>query len=175
MIGFSILRLFTAGAAITVLLGTSIRAESQGEPFPGYDALCGYPLVIASTPSVAVAHVDRSGRPVIILDPVLEVESERHRRMFLIAHECAHHRLGHSVKREQRKRKLLPKLVRDHELSADCWAAETLAQAGENRAVRVMEDRFFRAGLYSPGGGYPAGVQRASIIRECARTGRLKK
>jgi hypothetical protein len=35
-----------------------------------------------------------------------------------------------------------------------------------------MMDRFFKSGLYSPGGGYPSGLQRSTIIRECARIGR---
>lgn len=173
MPGFLILKMFTVSAIISAFFGTNVFAQADDEPFLGYNELCGYPLITASTRTVAQAKIDQGGRPVIILDPILQEKSEQYRRVFLIAHECAHHRFGHSLKREQRKRSLLPKLVRDHELSADCWAAETLARAGNDRAVRVMEDRFFRAGLYSPGSGYPAGVQRASIIRECARIGRL--
>lgn len=172
MFGFSTLRLWMTCALIGAGLGTGAAFETENEPFPGYDTLCGFPLITASTPSVAQAHIDRNGQPVIILDPTLQETAEQYRRVFLIAHECAHHRMGHAVKREQRKRRLLPKLVRDHELSADCWAAETLARVGKDRTLRVMEDRFFRGGLYSPGGGYPAGVQRATIIRECARIGR---
>ena len=34
-----------------------------------------------------------------------------------------------------------------------------------------MADRFFKAGLYSPGGGYPAGVQRSTIVMHCAEKG----
>lgn len=142
------------------------------EPFPGYKALCGIPIVVRATPSVSLATLNRSGQPVIQIDPVLERKSERLRRTFLIAHECAHHRMGHVSDAERRKRAMSRRVVRDHEMSADCWAAETLARAGDDRAVRIMMDRFYRAGLYSPGGGYPAGIQRATIIRDCAAAGR---
>ncbi len=150
-----------------------VWAEPVAEPFPGYTELCGYPLITASTARVALAKLNRAGQPIIVLDPVLEQPAERHRRVFLIAHECAHHLMGHVQAQALRERTRSRRVVRDHELSADCWAAEVLAKAGLDRSVRVMEDRFFRSGLYSPGGGYPAGVQRATIIRECALVGRM--
>ena len=160
---------------LAVLLAAApvpVEAGKGDEPFPGYDSLCGYPLVMSSTASVAQARLGRDGQPVIVLDPQLSGPDESHRRVFLIAHECAHHRMGHVAEAERRKRTRSRRVVRDHELSADCWAAETLAQARMDRTLRVIEDRFFRGGLYSPGGGYPAGIQRASIIRACAESGR---
>lgn len=165
-------KILYVGLVYCAVLTFSVRAEPFEEPFPGYARLCGYPLLTSSTPSVALAKLNRAGDPVIVLDPVLDQPTESHRRLFLIAHECAHHKMGHVHAPELRKRILSRRVVRDHELSADCWAAEVLAQAGLDRSVKVMEDRFYRAGLYSPGGGYPAGVQRATIIRECARIGR---
>ena len=161
-----------AFAALLAAAPVPAAAGQGDEPFPGYDSVCGYPLIEAATASIAQARSGDGGQPVIVLDPVLSGSDEAHRRAFMIAHECAHHRLGHVAEAERRKRTQSRGVVRDHELSADCWAAETLARARMDRTIRVMQDRFFRAGRYSPGGGYPAGIQRASIIRTCAESGR---
>ena len=162
--------------AVVAILGSGVglgsRPARANEAFPGYNALCGFPLLVASTPTVSLAAKNRAGQPVIVLDPILETNEEAHRRTFLIAHECAHHRMGHVSRPSRRKRASSRQVVRDHEMSADCWAAETLARAGMDRVVRIMADRFFRAGFYSPGGGYPSGLQRSTIIRECALIGR---
>jgi hypothetical protein len=157
---------------VFLLFAHAAGSETVREPFPRYEELCGYPLIAASTPHVATARQNSAGEAVIVLDPILDLQTEKHRRVFMIAHECAHHRLGHVDVAERRKRRSSPNVVQDHELSADCWAAETLARIGLTDTLRIMESRFYRAGLYSPGGGYPAGVQRATIISECARSGR---
>ena len=174
MIGSPKIKSWVPALMMGALLALPALAETAEEHFPGYARLCGYPLVVASTASVAQARLNKAGEPVIVLDPVLSEPEQSHRRIFMIAHECAHHRLSHVTKLQRRKRRQSRRIVRDHELSADCWAAETLAEARMDRTLEVMEDRFFRAGLYSPGGGYPAGVQRASIIRACAESGRTR-
>lgn len=149
--------------------------EAAGEPFSGYNELCGYKMVTDNTVHVSLATVDPSGTPLIVLDPRLDAPWEKHRRVFLIAHECAHHRLGHVTPDNLALRSVSRGAVRDQEMSADCWAAEQLAQIGEDRTVQVMMDRFFKSGFYSPGGGYPSGLQRSTIIRECADIGRSKR
>jgi len=161
----------TAGLLIGALLSVQ-HAPAQDAHFPGYDDLCGYPVIIGSTPSVSEARRTRDGRPIIILDRILTRPAEARRRMFLIAHECAHHVMGHVSVVARRERAASHKVVRDQEMSADCWAAETLARAGLDPVIQTIADRFYRAGLYSPGGGYPSGVQRSTIIRECAAIGR---
>lgn len=168
--------------AAVVLLGiaqsgaTEIVPASKpgpaGEPFSGYDDLCGFPVVTDRTAHISLATVDPSGAPLIVLDPRLDAPGEEYRRTFLIAHECAHHRLGHVTKDSFALRSVSRRAVRDQEMSADCWAAEQLARVGEDRTVRIMMDRFFKSGFYSPGGGYPSGLQRSTIIRECAEIGR---
>ena len=155
-----------AGAVLTI---SPARAE---QPFPGYAEACGYPIRYISTPNVALAAIDAQGRPYIALDPSLGARAERARMQFLVAHECAHLRMGHADPKSRRERLRSTKVVRDQEMSADCWAAELLARLGLDRPVQLMEQRFYRAGLYSPGGGYPAGIQRSTIIRQCADTGR---
>ena len=161
--------------AVLVLSGLGSVRATAAEAWPGYAAACGFPLLVASTPTVAQATRNRAGQPVIILDPVLQRQTERDRRLFMIAHECAHHRMGHVSVASRRQRKMSRAVVRDQEMSADCWAAETLARAGLDRTVRIMADRFFRSGFYSPGGGYPSGLQRSTIIRECALIGRQSR
>lgn len=147
-------------------------ADAGEEVFPGYATECGYPIVHAPTPNVSLAVIDETGRSVIVLDPRLSEATEAERRRFLIAHECAHHRMGHAGIASRQARMRSAKVIRDQELSADCWAAETLARKGFETTIRIMADRFYKAGLYSPGGGYPAGIQRSTIIIHCAETGR---
>lgn len=143
-------------------------ALADEEPFPGYDESCGFEIVIRPTRSVSQAIVTFQGDALVILDPVLEERTESIRRIFLIAHECAHHVLGHTTGTALEQRGRSARIIRDHEMSADCWAAEYLTRVGVERPVQVMANRFHRAGLYSPGGGYPSGIQRSTIIRHCA-------
>ncbi len=147
-------------------------APARADRIPGYETLCGFNVVFAPTPTISQAVLDERGQPVIVLDPSLSPPDEAPRRQFLIMHECAHHRMGHVSAEAISRRQRSAGYVRDTEMSADCWAAETLARLGVDRPIEIMALRFHRAGLYSPGGGYPAGIQRASIIRQCAETGR---
>lgn len=158
-----------------LLILSASTALAEDEPFPGYAAECGYSIVNAATPNVSLAVIDELGRRVIILDPVLSADTEVERRRFLVAHECAHHRMDHTGIASRQARLRSAKVIRDQELSADCWAAETLARKGFERTIQIMADRFYRAGLYSPGGGYPAGIQRSTIIIHCAETGRTAR
>ena len=155
--------------------GTAAGTTAVTDAFPAYSRQCGFPIVFAPTLSISQAVLDNRGRPVIVLDPSLGASEETDRRIFLIAHECAHHRMGHSRAASVAERLLSPGLVRDQELSADCWAAEHLARHGFDRAVQLVALRFHRSGLYSPGHGYPAGIQRSSIIRQCADQGRRQR
>ena len=59
------------------------------------------------------------------------------------------------------------RVVTDQELSADCMAAEMLARHGRRGDAAIMVERFFRSGFYSPGAGYPSGLQRSLIVRQC--------
>ncbi|MEM7508073.1 MAG: ImmA/IrrE family metallo-endopeptidase [Pseudomonadota bacterium] len=144
---------------------------TDGEPFEGYDELCGFPILETPLPQMARAMHDTRGTPVIVLDPVLRQPGHEARRVFLIAHECAHHRLQHTEDAAIRTRSKDPDVVRDQELSADCWAAEKLIAAGEERVLRLIMDDFFRQGTAPPGKGYPSGLQRSRLILRCAGLG----
>lgn len=141
------------------------------EPFPGFDAQCGMPIVTLPTPNGAAAFLDGRGAPFIQIDPNLMGAAARAERTFLLAHECAHHRLGHTSRQGLLLRARGARDVADQELSADCWAAESLARAGLIEVVRQMADRFHRLGPTSPGQGYPSGIQRSLILRQCGQAG----
>ena len=157
---------------LTTSVAQAFAAGTDEEPFPGYMAECGFSILFSPTLTVSQAVLAPNGRPMIILDPSLAAEEETAHRQFLIAHECAHHLMSHARPEARMKRAKSKRVVRDQEMSADCWAAETLARKGMDRTLRIMSDRFFKSGLYSPGGGYPAGIQRSTIILHCAETGR---
>ena len=98
---------------VTSLLGSSVLSDPVEEPFAGFNDLCGYPIIVTSTPSVAQAVVSETGRKVILIDPRLEAEDEKFRKVFLIAHECAHHRMGHAGLASRQQRILSSRVVRD--------------------------------------------------------------
>ena len=151
--------------------GSGTDAGEQS-PVTGINNLCNYQIRFAPTRSISQAVIDVDGQAVILLDPSLRGDGAAERRLFLILHECAHHRMGHAAADSVAQRTQSGSIVRDQELSADCWAAEMLARHGNEHAIRLMELRFHRAGLYSPGQGYPSGLQRSSIVRQCAAAGR---
>lgn len=167
--------LLLAALPLTVQAGPPLpivpMIGTDAEPFDGYDEACGFPILETPLPQMARAMQDTRGTPVIVLDPVLRQPGHAARRVFLIAHECAHHRLEHTDEAKIRVRAGDPDVVRDQELSADCWAAETLMAAGEERVLRLMMDDFFRQGAAPPGLGYPSGLQRSRLILRCAGLG----
>lgn len=157
-----------AGVILALVAGAARAGEP--EPFEGYAALCGYPILSGPTRQLSSALAGPDGVEVIVLDPMLEAPRQRFHRLFLIAHECAHHRMDHTSAAGLRDRATRRHAVRDHEMSADCWAAETLSGLGMRSELLALADQFFRRGFVSPGQGYPSGIQRANIIRHCLRS-----
>lgn len=146
------------------------RADTPSStPFDGYETLCGYPIDVSRTAYLSQAHIDDSGTARITLDPELMQPRQGFHRMFLIAHECAHHKMKHTTRGGLAKRFGKLHGIRDQEMSADCWASETLTRLGMLPQVTNIADQFWRRGFVSPGGGYPSGIQRSNVIRHCAR------
>jgi hypothetical protein len=150
-------------------------AERVAEPYPGYNRHCGFPILFQPNNTISLARIDRRLGPIIVLDPVLTYPGQEAHRRFLIAHECAHHRFRHTSLHGLRERALRPNGVEDQELSADCWAAETLTAADMDHDARFIVDMFYRKGLHSPGSGYPSGVQRSTMIYHCLRAAQRKR
>lgn len=144
------------------------KVQGDEEPFAGYASECGFRIVLRSTRHVSLAETEEDGTPYIVIDPLLTKPGNEHHKVFLIAHECAHHRLGHTSKGGLQFRMSSRRAVADQELSADCLASEMLSDAGLDTSTNMMSIRMSRLGIFSPGGGYPPGVQRAKIIQSCA-------
>lgn len=159
-----------AALALAMLLHiclVTIAHAEEPEPFAGYKELCGYQIIYWPTRQLALSHITPDERKVIILDPILRLEQEHPRRLFLTAHECAHHRMDHSSKTSVEKRVSTQGEVSRQELSADCWAAGTLVRAGHQDAIETIAMMFYQSGEASPGNGYPPGTQRALMIKRC--------
>jgi len=137
-----------------------------GQPsmFVGYDEFCGLPVLVESTPQDAKATI-RNGERVIIVDPGV-MSNWKFPRIFAIAHECAHHILGHLSLREQFFRRHM-NASRRQELSADCWAAKRLIDHGYYSDLeRTIIQRASEGPIMR--GNYPSGRERAANIAECA-------
>jgi len=149
-------------------------AQRNREPYAGYAKTCGFPILFARTHTVSLARIDARLGKIIVLDPVLNYPAQDRHRRYLIAHECAHHVLSHTTHSGLWKR-MQEKGVEDQELSADCWAAEALVKAGLPEDVRFMADSFYRKGLFSPGSGYPSGVQRSTLVYHCLKSAQRRQ
>ena len=157
-------------AGMAILLAIPAAAQPfDALPFSSYPALCGYRIDVERTAYLSQAQIGDDGVPVIVIDPELLQARQGFHRTFLIAHECAHHRMRHTTRGGLAKRFTAEHGIRDQEMSADCWAAETLTQEGMLPALLNIADQFWRRGFISPGGGYPSGIQRSNVIRHCAR------
>jgi small basic protein len=131
----------------------------------------------------ARAILETDGKPLILID-VGVMETPPYAR-FLLAHECCHHMRGHllRLRRQQLKRKprkagpLDPQtamtFMADHishrkiEMDADCCAARLLARRGDRAGLDAAAAAMAAFGVRGTGGAYPAGWQRAVVIRSC--------
>lgn len=142
----------------------AVAANASAQMFSGYDAFCGLPVVVYPTEQRAVATFDNFWNPIIVLDPGV-MNNWTASRIFALAHECAHHALGHLTPIEQFARHHMNATARQ-ELQADCWAAERLAFAGlYGELTRVVVDFAREPNLPGP---YPPGQWRSEVVRQCA-------
>jgi hypothetical protein len=148
------------GVALCFLANT-VRAQSV---FAGFDDFCGLPVVVAHDPQGASARTDPNGQKFIHIDPGA-MANWTASRIFLLAHECAHHRLGHTNSLGTLERYMGG--TAKQELEADCWAAEALSNAGYDNEVQRTANQTSNMGHFaSP--GYPTGTQRSRNILKCA-------
>jgi len=154
------MRLISLLLVTFIFTGTPVRAQDM---FVGYDSFCGVRVVVGNTDRQALALVDNAG-PYIYVDRGV-MANWTASRLFTLAHECGHHRLGHTTPHG-----LIHRTTRfgtrNQELRADCWAAEALTELGLefdiDRAIRDHANR----GHFSAG-GYPSGIERAKYIQQC--------
>jgi hypothetical protein len=152
---------------VLTVLGISPKFANAQGVFAGFDSFCGLPVIVGYDPQDASARKDEAGRPFIHVDPGV-MANWTHSRMFALAHECGHHRLGHTSSLGTLER--FRGGTRSQELAADCWAAKALHSIGQNfdisRAVLINAAE----GHFS-GGDYPSGTERAEYIVRCAGGG----
>lgn len=152
------------GLVILLLLTTFSQTAKSQSMFVGYDNFCGLPVIVEQTSQDAVATI-RNGQRVIIIDPAV-ISNWRFSRIFALAHECGHHRIGHLSSFEQFSR-LHMNATRKQELEADCWAARALAENGYyNDIRRTIMQRVNEGPIMQ--GPYPSGMERATFIAQCA-------
>lgn len=149
---------------MVVVLLLSLPMNVCASMFVGYDEFCGLPVLVERTSQGSLADI-RQGQRVIIVDPGV-MRSWTLSRIFYLAHECAHHMLGHMEWDEQLQRKYF-NATRRQELQADCWAAEKLANNGYREDIERTILQHINEGPIMQG-PYPSGMERAQFIAQCA-------
>ncbi len=141
-----------------------LMGSAQPSMFAGYDSFCGLPVLVESTSQDAVATI-RNGQRVILVDPSV-MSNWKLSRIFALAHECGHHRLGHLSPQQLFSRAHM-NATRAQELAADCWAAKALAKNGYHDDIKraIIQNESEGPMMNGP---YPSGMERASYIAQCA-------
>lgn len=141
-----------------LVTGSAALAQAPEYP-PCFDAN-GYRVVYRPDPTindVAISLIPPSGIPTVLWNPNVTSKLRRETVEFFYYHECAHHRLGHTLG-------AYPVGI---EIAADCWAFNTMADAGKMpfRKYKVLI-KDLRA--YSkPGVDWNNGYQRVKFLAQC--------
>ncbi|MGA7234098.1 MAG: hypothetical protein WBY44_00360 [Bryobacteraceae bacterium] len=91
----------------------------------------GIPVLVqeAQIPDLGRASLDQTGKPIIVLAPLLRklppVVAD-----FILYHECGHHALGHLIG---------VGAPPANEEAADCWAARSMVMAGELKPIELKK------------------------------------
>ena len=160
---------------ITMVTGLPVYSEpdlvTSDSLFSGFSETCPQKIIYRPTARVSQAEHDENGNEVIVLDPSLKSPAERNRRIFLAAHECAHHLFGHTSVEGLIERRYVIGMISKQELMADCWAAEYLGRLGQGGDMAAIAESFYRRGRLYAVNGYPSGIERALTVRRCWRKG----
>lgn len=152
---------------LLVVIVNLFSPVAVAQMFAGYDSLCNLPVIVGSDPQLATARVDNSGNPYIHVDPAV-MSNWTTSRIFVLAHECAHHLLGHTTSLGKMQR--FRGGTKQQEMKADCWAAKVLLDAGYTADITRTILEWANKGHFSAS-GYPSGIERAKNISNCvART-----
>jgi hypothetical protein len=162
------MHLKTAFALLCAALLSLVCANSRAVLVlpAGYDQFCGLPIIVAPNPQGASASTDQFNRAAIYVDPSIMADATAS-RMFTIAHECAHHRLGHTLPQGMWFRNSQYWATKQQELAADCWAAEQLKNTQGMQDVERAIRQFVSQGSAAQG-NYPSGLERAYAAAGCA-------
>jgi hypothetical protein len=158
--------IFRTSLSVLTLLCALCASNASAQMFAGYDQFCGVPVVVVPNPQTASAARDQFGRPVIYVDPGV-MANWTMSRMFALAHECAHHKLGHTLPQGMWFRNTQHWATRQQELAADCWAAKALAEIEDRGDLQRTIMQFASQGAMAYG-AYPTGAERARNVARCA-------
>jgi hypothetical protein len=159
----NIMNTFYATTLLLIISGGQ-NLQAKEYYFTGYDSFCGLPVFTGSNPQFATAERDNQGNPIIHVDPSV-LSNMSNSRIFTLAHECAHHLLGHTTQLGHLER--YSGGTRKQELEADCWAAQKLSQFGQFSDLEFQTLKNLSDGHFA-GNGYPSGNERAHNIYACA-------
>lgn len=148
---------------LTLFFFIAISSGAHADVFAGYDVFCGLPVVVGPNPQEATAETNSRGGKFIRIDPKV-YNNWTGSRIFTLAHECAHHLLGHTS--ELGKRQRFEGGPKRQELQADCWAAKELRKSGHDFDIAATASKYSNRGHFSVG-GYPSGNERAENIEAC--------
>jgi len=136
--------------------------------FGGCKDIRGFPVAsvrVRALRDVAKADRDETSRPVIWYNPRILGYLREPTRLWIYAHECAHHALGHNY------RTALPLAV---ERVADCWGIRALSRKRlvNQLSLLIIQNDLARVGERGDWTHLP-GPQRAVNLAECLlrRTG----
>jgi hypothetical protein len=150
----------------TVLLLVSfIKVSSAQSP-------CGVEVIFMPTPEIAQASLDPiTGQPIIIVHPLLSQMVGPAGYRYTLAHECAHHVLGHvyiQLRILQQNPYAMPWFTVKRELEADHYAAQYLRSIGDFEAIQAGMVIVGSSGPFPSGPNYPTGFQRIQAIKNGA-------
>ena len=134
-------------------------SHAQQVVFEGCVDVRGIPVASIPAPidDIAVAKLDPSGSPVILYSPQIAAEYDMATRLFFYFHECGHHALGHSLRRQPAS----------EEQQADCWAIRTLVSRGLFSDRDISQVQADIAHFGKSDWTHIAGPQRAILLRKC--------
>lgn len=149
-------------ATLILAVGIFVPDSAPPQPTPAIRT-----IAVPGLHDIALASIDRDG-PVIYIEPSHMSKAGAAARFFM-AHEFAHHDLGHVLAQAMGDPRTHSKwLRRSMELAADCAAASTLTFQGDTQALEAAFDFFEAQGSQAADSAHPPGHKRAEMIRRCA-------
>ncbi|OEJ64388.1 M48 family metalloprotease [Magnetovibrio blakemorei] len=158
------LRRFVKAACVCVLLTSLTQTSGVAEDGVFVCTLANgadVPIVLDNALlNIAIAIRDAQGRPFIIANPQVMAAFKPATRWFWLAHECAHHQLGHT----------LGHYGPDREQQADCLAAKQLVKNNQmgGSDLQAIEDDISK--VESSSSAHLPGPARAAEITDCVRS-----
>lgn len=118
-----------------------------------------------SSNQAAVSNVNGYGQPIVIVNPSLFNQLSIAQRIFVNAHECAHHYYGHIEKMVMG----IPRNEKTDEFDADCFAVRYMRDTNQLSQQGFDQVKSFLSGLHEDS-SHPAGAYRVQYAVQCVNT-----